>query len=353
MKFLEACLHLYFRDFHPSFPVIHRPTFERDRTPPLLLLSMCSIGCMFVGTQAARDSGVWIYERLHHVIVVTRDAKMATEESRVAVMLSALLGQCFSFLYGQPKQMLTAESFHGSLSTKARRSGLSKQLQRNPIPDLDVEPDKLQKRWREWAKQETLRRLTLGLIVHAAESTIYSGKARFTVAQVTNTDGFSDALFEASDAETWRDTVLGRTRDTPEVFLPSVLLAQTIVNIHKSRELAETPFGSELPLPEFYGHMMGLARNHGILPVLQHPRSVTPAHLRSLAALWHYTCVVRLAPQDLIQEAAGRGGHPGSESIAEMQHWAKTPVARLAALHCGHVLHHAADLHDRGFLVPR
>jgi hypothetical protein len=161
MKFLDACLHLYFRDFHPSFPVIHRPTFQRDRTPPLLLLSMCSIGCMFVGTQAARDSGVWIYERLHHVTVITRDAKMATEASRITVMQSALLGQCFSFLYGQPKQMLTAESFHGSLCTKARRSGLAKELKRNTITFdevRDLDGDRLRKRWRDWGRQETLRR---------------------------------------------------------------------------------------------------------------------------------------------------------------------------------------------------
>jgi len=86
---------------------------------------------------------------------------MATEESRVAVMLSALLGQCFSFLYGKPKQMLTAESFHGSLSTKARRSGLAKQLERNPISadQLDnLDPARLKKRWREWGRHETLRR---------------------------------------------------------------------------------------------------------------------------------------------------------------------------------------------------
>jgi len=71
MTFLESCLHLYFRDFHPSFPVIHKATFQRDRTSPLLLLSMCSIECMFIGTQAARDKGLRIYERLPYVLVNT------------------------------------------------------------------------------------------------------------------------------------------------------------------------------------------------------------------------------------------------------------------------------------------
>ncbi len=31
-----------------------RPTFQRDRTSPQLLLCMCSIGCMSVGTRAAK-----------------------------------------------------------------------------------------------------------------------------------------------------------------------------------------------------------------------------------------------------------------------------------------------------------
>lgn len=69
MRFLDSCLHLYFRDFHPTFPVIHKATFSRDRASPLLLLSMASIGCVFMGTASARERALWIYDRLHYVIV--------------------------------------------------------------------------------------------------------------------------------------------------------------------------------------------------------------------------------------------------------------------------------------------
>lgn len=183
MTFLDSCLHLYFRDFHPCFPIIHRPSFRRDRTPPLLLLSMCSIGCMFVGTRSARETGVWIYHRLHYIIVFTvslvrplgtaytkqRDTKMANEATRVAVTLSALLGQCFSFLYGQPKQMLTAEAFHGTLCTMARRSGLLKAAaQDNPISSQDIsslDDQALQQTWREWSRYEMLRRCVCRLLL--------------------------------------------------------------------------------------------------------------------------------------------------------------------------------------------
>jgi hypothetical protein len=69
MAFLDTCVHLYFRDFHPSFPILHKATFSRHTATPLLLLSICSIGSMFVGTQAAREKCLWIYAKLHYVIV--------------------------------------------------------------------------------------------------------------------------------------------------------------------------------------------------------------------------------------------------------------------------------------------
>ena len=87
---------------------------------------------------------------------------MATEATRVAVTLSALLGQCFSFLFGQPKQMLTAEAFHGTLCTMARRSGLVKvAAQNNPISGESLgrlDNEELEETWREWGRQEMLRR---------------------------------------------------------------------------------------------------------------------------------------------------------------------------------------------------
>lgn len=85
----------------------------------------------------------------------------ASEEMRLDVNLSALLGQCFSFLYGKPKHMLTAESFHGTLCTMARRNGLTKKIKPNPVTYEQVanlDAVRLQRKWREWGQQETLRR---------------------------------------------------------------------------------------------------------------------------------------------------------------------------------------------------
>jgi len=86
---------------------------------------------------------------------------MATETSRIAICISALLGQSFSFLYGQPRQMLTAELYHGTMGSLFRRSGLLGLMTRRPISFDEVDhltPEGLEQRWRIWARQEMLKR---------------------------------------------------------------------------------------------------------------------------------------------------------------------------------------------------
>ena len=86
---------------------------------------------------------------------------MATETNRVAVTLSALLGQCFSFLYGQPKTQLTAEFFHGTLCSMARRGGFLGLMRESPITYADVkhlQGADLERVWRDWGRREMLRR---------------------------------------------------------------------------------------------------------------------------------------------------------------------------------------------------
>ena len=86
---------------------------------------------------------------------------MATESARIAATLGALLGQSFSILSGQPKFALTAESFHGTVCTFARRTGLVKLMEKRPILYEDVKDSNaaiLAEQWHDWAKQEVLRR---------------------------------------------------------------------------------------------------------------------------------------------------------------------------------------------------
>lgn len=219
----------------------------------------------------------------------------------------------------------------------------------------------------------TFLRVSLGLTIHAAELTAYTGLPRLMTAQLgkhADLGSFSDALFEADDAETWRAILMNTdpsrsaslspalsSSSNPEVFLPMVLLAQSMVNLHMARELEKVHSDEQISLhglSDFYRHMTDLARDHGFANMLADPRGTdTPGHQRFLSALFHYTCALRLTPMSLIEEGAGREGRPTKATMEAIKAWVDTPAARLATLHCGQLLHQASDLRDLGFILPR
>lgn len=308
---------------------------------------------------------------------------MATEEARVAMTLSGLLGQCFSFLYGEPKHMFTAESFHGCLCTFGRRAGLFKLIDQNYITyDMiaDLDEEALEARWQEWARREMLRRVALGLTLHAADAATYSLLPRLVPVQLSATDHSSDALFEAEDASSWKWLLLclsggspGNSLRTPpttgfqviptaDTLFPMSIMAQKIVNTLQLKELCRSEMAFVSSFTDttlFYRDMLelasrlGISHDHARRPSERHPSGKTTNQPQILKVMWHYCCLARLARLDQIEEVAGREGVPQAQVVEQVKQWISTPEARLATLHCAHVLHQAADLKDLAFIVPR
>lgn len=62
---------MYFTKFNPIFPVVHAPTFCPSPKRSLLLLSICSVGSLFLGSSFAAAQGVKIFERLNKAILAS------------------------------------------------------------------------------------------------------------------------------------------------------------------------------------------------------------------------------------------------------------------------------------------
>jgi len=44
---LSDFVDLYFEKFHPTFPILHKPTFLQSDTPAVLLLSVAAVGATY------------------------------------------------------------------------------------------------------------------------------------------------------------------------------------------------------------------------------------------------------------------------------------------------------------------
>lgn len=65
----NLAIQAYFANFHPIFPIVHAPSFRPHSQNGLLLLSICSVGSLFLGSNRATAHGVNIFERLHKALL--------------------------------------------------------------------------------------------------------------------------------------------------------------------------------------------------------------------------------------------------------------------------------------------
>ena len=67
----NLCLQFYFSKFHPLFPVVHVPTFRPGTQNSILLLSICSVGSLIIGSSRALSHGISMFERLNKAILAS------------------------------------------------------------------------------------------------------------------------------------------------------------------------------------------------------------------------------------------------------------------------------------------
>lgn len=67
----NLCIRMYFTRFNPIFPIIHLPTFRLSKKSSSLLLSVCSIGSLLLGSDRAVMHGRNIFYRLSQAALVS------------------------------------------------------------------------------------------------------------------------------------------------------------------------------------------------------------------------------------------------------------------------------------------
>jgi len=67
----NLCIKLYFAKFQPIFPLVHAASFRPSSESALVLLSICSLGALFVGSAGAFARGRAIFMKLNKAILAS------------------------------------------------------------------------------------------------------------------------------------------------------------------------------------------------------------------------------------------------------------------------------------------
>ncbi|KEF51214.1 uncharacterized protein A1O9_12717 [Exophiala aquamarina CBS 119918] len=160
---LDHCIDLYFRHFDYIFPILHRATFDPAEFPLLTLSAACIGACYttFYGAQTFSNSLSELIRRLITFMAEYDQRFVRTEYYVISQLLQSVQGYCC----GSRRLFELSESARSALVNNAKNMGLF----RYRVPPID-ENLNLEGRWREWIRQERLRRL--GWAVYELDSSV-------------------------------------------------------------------------------------------------------------------------------------------------------------------------------------
>ncbi|KAK0624508.1 Zinc finger protein MSN2 [Lasiodiplodia hormozganensis] len=150
---LNAFVQLYFEDFHPVFPLLHRASFDAGTAPWLLVLAVAVTGCRFSrnNVPAARVNAM--QELLRRAIQTTMERDRAAVAGEVWLAQAALLNQTGMLHTIDMRLVEHAQTNHALVATLCRRVGCFAESTQEDDDDDEEES------WAAWVARESARRL--------------------------------------------------------------------------------------------------------------------------------------------------------------------------------------------------
>ncbi|KAJ5627613.1 hypothetical protein N7490_009841 [Penicillium lividum] len=355
--FLNLCVQMYFTKFHRVFPIVHAPTFRPSSKSSLLLLSICSIGSLFVGSSHAASQGVKVFETLNKAILSSWERHFSKQgPETIAMIQAALIGQTFGLLSGRKKDLLTAETFHGTLVVWARRATTFKCKEASDYINSSEILDAPEKVWKRWIQAEEQNRLLAGIHVHDVE-----------ISELFLTDPYlrhspgklpllcDDDLWDMTTVEDWRQRIMIHTSGSnPDIHETSLYRPELTANgatvtvpgilrsgFHTYLELEELAASAtegkntddpaqqktlENALVNFHTSYIRPSREHATDPYC-------------LLVLWHSIFFSLYANISRLELVIGKEGLTEAENhVGYVRSWASSPDGQCCALHAALIL---------------
>lgn len=337
-RFLNLSIRRYLKCFHPILPIIHAATFQPSTENRLLVISIASVGSLFLGSTSAVKRGRRIFEGLNKVILMSDKFIGHTSnqsDPMMAMIQAAMIGQTFAVLSGDARHLAIFDSYHASLISFARREGIFEARPEMNFPESSSDED-LECAWREWARQEQRRRIVLALHIHDAElSFLYHRDSLLKHRRSENETLKTSPAFNATTAREWETCF-----KTEEDF-------QCITGV-SHRHHSVDKFALYIKL-EAIGVLIAEDRRQGCLETSSKTyedsllrwyesftryQQVDQSDELSLIPLWHWTFMNLLVDLDKLESAIGRDGPDrGYQALEYVTTWASTKVAGRCMMH--------------------
>lgn len=157
---VNTCISLYFEHFHPTYPLVHFPTFG-SQTHWLLMLAVAAIGSTFVKAQHAVEIRDAFQEFLRRAIYQYADGSL--DSSLDTFFAQARILNLIGLMQADREQLRAlAPRYHADLSRWCLESGVLQVTELFDLPNTNQgshDQGSLIQSWETWIKIESLRRI--------------------------------------------------------------------------------------------------------------------------------------------------------------------------------------------------
>ncbi|KIW26368.1 uncharacterized protein PV07_09468 [Cladophialophora immunda] len=346
--FLKLSLQMYFDRVNPSFPIFHAATFRPTEENGFLLLSLCALGCLFVGSEEATRYGSTLFERLLRAMMTSWDFVIAKHaEEKVPMVQTALIGQTFMMLSGNPRHVAIASAFHGTVISWARRADLMT-LKHEPVNLEGLSGSQLASAWRSWARREEMQRTALAVFIHDAElAALFHHEPFLRYGGKNAPIASSSEAFSAATVNSW---VRAMRKDTNNglhdgaAATPSPSLRYQLPN-----EACSHSMFSAYVILECIGAAICEERVAGTLDTTAARKYETDliawyevfgekakaeSDPQFLLVLWHWTFISQFVDLNRLELAAGKKGVVAADSSVEyLTEWSSSVASKRCLIH--------------------
>ncbi|KAI1360193.1 hypothetical protein F5Y08DRAFT_317903 [Xylaria arbuscula] len=210
VSFLGEFVKIYFAEFHPVAPVIHKPTWRIEKCQTALLAAMACIGATYSTADGSQEVAALLAEITQRALFWMGQSDSTAFRNPYYICASTF-HQIYALGTGNRRLYEIADASRGLLVTSLRGLGIlsSDSEQADPIT-LDLNQVKqmdaaaLEAAWLQWRNKEMEKRLAWSIFeFDCTLSTLTSKRGTFRIAELPSRLPCSESLWEAHTAHAW------------------------------------------------------------------------------------------------------------------------------------------------------
>ncbi|KAI0972120.1 hypothetical protein F4678DRAFT_431247 [Xylaria arbuscula] len=234
VSFLGEFVKIYFAEFHPVAPIIHKPTWRIEKCQTALLAAMACIGATYSTAEGSQEVAALLAEITQRALFWTGQAD-STAFRNPSYICASTFHQIYAMGTGNRRLYEIADASRGLLVTSLRGLGvLSSDTEQVDPSALDLNLIKhmdtaaLESAWLEWRNKEMEKRLAWSIFeFDCTLSTLTSKRGTFRIAELPSRLPCSENLWEAHSAHAW--TAMLPFTSTPPTGVPFFTILRDIM----------------------------------------------------------------------------------------------------------------------------